>query len=97
MMPLSPPSVLLEPGDYGIVFGSVRLDAFGGGIMSGNNPTLPGASYARFSPFQGAWVSMDFADTDGPRFTSYGSPVPEPSTLARSIVPRPESVQKTRS
>jgi hypothetical protein len=66
-----PLSVQLQPGNYGIIFGSEGNP----GGMPGNDINLPGTSY--FGWFNNTWNDDSISNT---RFVVYGVVVPEPNT-----------------
>ena len=72
-----PLSVQLQPGTYGIIFGSGLFGATGVGSMPMDNIDLPGASYFVFNSQGHGWTDDSFSKT---RFVVYGEVVPEPST-----------------
>jgi hypothetical protein len=85
-----PLSVILEPGTYGLIFGSnVSVDVF----MGSNNLALPGADFFVWNqqhvpgPFKWTDSGGQPPGTPSPRFVVYGETiVPEPSTLSYIIV-----------
>lgn len=73
-------SLELQPGWYGVVFGSGLFDASGGGATINNNldintPDFIGRGTA------GLWGQVPSLAASGQRFAVLGSPIPEPSTL----------------
>ena len=84
---LVPLSVLLDPGDYGLVFGGsdsavgwFPFGAHGIGVMLLNNPDLPGSSYFFFNGFR--WD--DVRGTTNMRFVV--TAVPDPEIYAMMVV-----------
>jgi len=82
LIPLSPP-VVLEPGNYGFVFGGADsavayfpFGATGTGIMPNNNSDLPGSSYFFGDAFR--WSDTP-AGSNTIRFVVEVDPLPAPS------------------
>ena len=83
---LTPLSVTLAPGTYGLVFGSGLFGATGDSAMPNNNSDIPGsASYFTWVAGTGPWrnvvppsanIRFVVTGTPGP-----GAPIPEPGTL----------------
>jgi hypothetical protein len=85
---IMPLSILLSPGNYGLVFGGGEADPFtpglpfgatGAGRMPDANPTLPGTSLF-YASMAGTWENFSPATTQL-RFVVEGSRVPEPPTV----------------
>jgi hypothetical protein len=73
-----PLSVVLDPGDYAVVFGSDLFGAFGdGGMIYIGQEDLPGASYICWIDSTGWFEPPD----SGMRFVVEGTVIPEPSAV----------------
>jgi hypothetical protein len=70
----TPLPVTLDPGEYGLVFGSEAFGATGTGAMTFNT-NIGNPSYFDWYPPQGGWVQGAFYPT---RFVIDGTVVPEP-------------------
>jgi hypothetical protein len=81
---LVPLSVLLQPGDYAIIFGSNRFGATGKSAMDRPYSETSQASFflgqISSTLSNGNWVN--YSGFNNVRFLVIGTPVPEPSTLA---------------
>jgi hypothetical protein len=75
----TPLSVLLQPGNYALVFGTDYLGAAGGfgGMPYDGKVSLPGASFFRWDGDYGAWRESAGIK----RFVVEGYTVPEPATI----------------
>jgi hypothetical protein len=77
-------SVTLNPGTYGLVFGSNQFGSFGVGIMGTSNAALPGADTFEWNqqrvPGPFAWTDSGGQppQSTSARFVVYGDFVPEP-------------------
>lgn len=95
LTPLDAPLVL-DPGDYGLVFGYEDPSGVSGAFMANNNPLLPGQltgspdNYSEFFRwFDGAWAKLHPGSDDLDNYLRFvvsdqapaGEPVPEPATL----------------
>lgn len=85
---LIPLSVMLDPGDYAVIFGSGQLGATGGfGVMPGNNSDLPAGVDSYFFWTGTNWTNGGFNNV---RFLVEGSliqnTIPEPVTATLGLM-----------
>ncbi len=66
-----PLSVILEPGDYALIFGSGLFGAMGRGAMTNNNGVFPDASFIAWDGSEGQWEE---SNASGMRFVVEGLP-----------------------
>jgi hypothetical protein len=77
-----PLSVVLEPGDYALVFGTNKFGASGEGGYFPNDDTsspLPGSTISYYTEGNSKWHPIQFQNT---RMTVEGHTIPEPGTLS---------------
>jgi hypothetical protein len=74
----TPLSVTLQPGSYGLVFGTGEFGATGTASLTNNTSFLGLQSYFDWYPPQGGWVQGTFPSS---RFVIEGTVVPEPVSM----------------
>ena len=79
-----PLSVVLDPGDYAIVFGSGLFGTDGeGGVMTEGQVAYPEADFIMWNqPPYSTYQWRDGSSTSGKRFVVEGEFIPEPATLS---------------